>query len=356
MSDAKSADDNVSDDSERDRAFFREFVSPGAESRAAQLVRKHQLKAALLTNEPFRIDRYEVREELGRGATGVVFRAYDPYFAIDVALKLLDEEPTSTSPHRLHREALALTAVHGRNIVRIYNCGLFEGQPWIAMEYIAGVTLETWIEGSSSLSWKDIVARFVESARGLAELHSSGFIHRDFKPRNVLISKESERVCVADLGLAMQPTIPGLRESGHPSEQQQIVGTRRYMSPEQISGKALTPASDQFSFCLSLYWALYGFMPVEGSETTAEHLTLKVKSGQRPTLPRQSPVRVGRVPAWLEQTLLRGLSYSPADRFNSMDEMIQNLTRGRGLGCYVTPSLLYVLAGFLAGFLIGKWS
>lgn len=135
-------------------------------------------------NNEVTVGRYVVRGELGRGSFGVVYRAYDPELRCDVALKLLNTVATDAIK-RFEREAQALAQVHGQYVVHVLNIGEHEGQRWIAMDYVEGVTLREWLKEQHKqpvLDWRAIVERFIECGHGLAELHRAGLVHRDFKP------------------------------------------------------------------------------------------------------------------------------------------------------------------------------
>ena len=145
------------------------------------------------------VGRYVVDGWLGRGEMGIVYSAYDPKLHRKVALKMVDANvPGGTA--RLEREAQAMARLSHPNVVAIHDIGAHEGQLFIAMEFIEGVTLRSWL-CDESRSTREILDAFIRAGRGLQAAHESGLIHRDFKPDNVLCGS-SGRVCVSDFGLA----------------------------------------------------------------------------------------------------------------------------------------------------------
>ncbi|MCA9712961.1 MAG: serine/threonine protein kinase, partial [Myxococcales bacterium] len=172
------------------------------------------------------------------------------------------------------------------NVIAVHDVGTYEGRVFIAMEFVDGPTLRTWLL-QGPLEWNEIVEVFVKAGRGLAAAHAVGLVHRDFKPDNVLIGRGG-RVLVMDFGLARQA-------SSRPAEAQPtgtpppdardmvltrtgaLVGTPAYMAPEQHKGSVADPRVDQFSFCVALYEALYGERPFAGNSVAS--LAINVLEG-----------------------------------------------------------------------------
>ncbi len=293
------------------------------------------------------LGRYVVLRKLGAGGVGIVYLAFDPELDRHVAVKLINHDTRKRSNHteargRLVREARAMAQLNHRNIVTIHDVGTFEKRVFLAMEYIQGGTLGEWFKGQQR-SWKQIVRVFIEAANGLLAVHDAGFIHRDFKPDNVMISDRGD-VRVMDFGLvrgvgedsAMQSSSQLEIEPGESRIMAKIqsrlnsesmtrtgltMGTPAYMSPEQHSALPLDPRSDQFSFCVALYEALYGKRPY--SARTLPELASAVLSGAV-----DPPPRGRRAPAWLRRLVLRGLSPDRERRYPSMQAVIDVL-RGR---------------------------
>ena len=160
-----------------------------------------------------RIGRYVIIEQVGTGAMGVVYGAYDPELDRKIALKLLKpgqgREGHGASA-RLLREAKAIARLPHPNVVAVHDVGVLEDQVFLAMEFVAGGTIKSWLD-EKPRSWREILDVFIAAGRGLAAAHAAGLVHRDFKPDNVLLDKEG-RPRVVDFGLARQAA--GARRRG----------------------------------------------------------------------------------------------------------------------------------------------
>lgn len=279
------------------------------------------------------VGRYRVLECVGMGGMGVVYAAYDPELDRRVALKVLraggEGGAAERRNARLLREAQAIARLSHPNVVTVHDVGRVQGRVFLAMEFVDGQTLTQWLH-SETRSWEEIRAVFVAAARGLQAAHDAGLIHRDFKPDNLLIGRDG-RAKVTDFGLARwdeeqlagtpiapdrsdewrDPVMVTLTRTGA------LVGTPAYMAPEQYLRRPVTPASDQFSFCVALFEALYGVRPFAGQ--TLPELGSNVTSG------RIRSVQEGTVPAEIRRVVIRGLSLEPGDRFPSMRDLIEAL-------------------------------
>jgi eukaryotic-like serine/threonine-protein kinase len=211
-----------------------------------------------------RVGRYLVLSSLGAGGMGVVFAAYDPNLGRKIALKLLRSGLAGSSKdarNRLRREAQAIAQLSHPNVVSVYDVGTTDdGDLYIAMEFVEGDTLTLWLK-KYPRTWLEIIEVFVQAARGLASAHGVGLLHRDFKPDNVLVGGDG-RVRVTDFGLARSLLAPDEVVRGKPmitalnlalTATGTVLGTPRYMPPEQITGDDLDARSDQFSFCVARY-------------------------------------------------------------------------------------------------------
>ncbi len=277
------------------------------------------------------IGRYVVNARLGEGGMGVVYAARDPSLDRNVAVKLLHADLPSDggSPGgRLMREAQAMARLSHPNVVAVHDIGTYENRLFMAMEMIEGQTLRHWL-AERPRPWTEIVGVFLQAGRGLVAAHRVQLVHRDFKPENVLVGSDG-RVCVTDFGLArfVAPTAmterAGLTHSAPLSANLMFtstgyqIGTPAYMAPEQFSGDATDDRTDQFSFCVALYEALYGQRPFEGD--SVETLSLQVCAG----VPRPPPE--SQVPPAIHAAVVRGLNVAPADRFHSMNDLLAALT------------------------------
>jgi eukaryotic-like serine/threonine-protein kinase len=280
------------------------------------------------------VGRYEVLDLLGRGGVGVVYVAHDPGLRRQVALKLLRNDPgggASTSAALL-REARAMAQLSHPNVVTVYDVGTWRDRVFIAMELVRGRTLRAWLRDESR-SVERTLELFCAAAEGLSAAHASGVIHRDFKPDNVLVTRE-ERVKVTDFGLARPMLLPTteaqsatttlemtanwLTTASEWSDGERLAGTPAYMAPEQFAGEPSDTRTDQFSFCVALYEALCGERPFAGD--SLEELSRQVLAGRV----RPPPART-RLPLDLRSVILRGLERDPGARFPSVDALVEAL-------------------------------
>ena len=273
---------------------------------------------------------------------GVVYGAYDPELDRKVALKLIKPGQggaKDTARARLLREAKAIARLQHPNVVAVHDVGVFEDQVFLAMEFVAGGTIKSWL-AEKPRSWREILDVFIAAGRGLAAAHAAGLVHRDFKPDNVLLDKES-RPRVVDFGIARQAgggdDLDGetgdVAEDGAATLQDTSgkhalatvtktgtwVGTPAYMAPEQFLGERGDDKSDQFSFCVALYEALYGERPFAGADMLS--ISVNVTTEQFRPLPKDRGI-----PAWVRRVILRGLKVDAAGRWDSMAALIAALS------------------------------
>jgi tetratricopeptide (TPR) repeat protein/predicted Ser/Thr protein kinase len=304
-----------------------------------------------------RVERYVILKSVGEGGMGVVYAAYDPELDRKVALKLLRPDnggaDSSEGRARLLREAQAMARITHPNVIAVHDVGTFSSHVFITMEFIQGRNLRDWIHKEQH-PWQEVLEVFLEAGRGLVAAHRAGLVHRDFKPANVLVSDDG-RVCVMDFGLARLAEASQREEAVASGEDLLgersgvglsteltaagvILGTPQYMPPEQYVANLGDARLDQFSFCASLYWALYGQRPFEPKRIT--ELALEARKGLQGSqdlqefgrkLPQGSaaeePPRDSRVPTWVRRTVLRGLSLNPDHRFPSMAALLEALSQ-----------------------------
>ncbi|MDP1917558.1 MAG: tetratricopeptide repeat protein [Myxococcales bacterium] len=272
------------------------------------------------------IGRYVVLEQLGAGGMGVVYAAYDPSLDRKVALKLVRTNsslPDADLQARLLHEARALARLSHPNVVAVHDAGSHEGQVFLAMEHVPGVTLTSWLE--QPRTWEQVVSVFLEAGQGLAAAHRASLVHRDFKPDNVLVDA-SGRARVTDFGLAravddsrpQQASTGGAAASPILSGRGALIGTPAYMAPEQFAGFPADERSDQFSFCVALYEALWGRRPYAG-ESVAEVQTAIAEG-------RFDPPPPSKVPGRVQNAVLRGLSTDPSARHPSIEALLGELS------------------------------
>ncbi|WP_394846264.1 serine/threonine-protein kinase [Pendulispora brunnea] len=326
------------------------------------------------------VGRYVIVRALGRGGMGAVMLAYDLELARDVALKILHTKVASEQARlRMMREARAMARLSHPNIVAIYDVGTHDGNIYLAMEYIEGDTLQTWLKTPHSR--REVLSVMKQAGRGLRAAHEAGIVHRDFKPANVLIAKDG-RVRVLDFGIARTdgsyashesvpaPSGPNLAPSGEPetspsstgmavgassvsepasddklTQEGHILGTVGYLAPEAIAlaGSKMDARSDVFSFCVTLWRALYGVSPFRSESLDDYLLAVHTSSLRRP--PGKG------VPTWLHDVVRKGLHPDPSQRFGSMDELLRALDanpwRARVAGSLVVLAAIAAVLGTL---------
>ena len=211
------------------------------------------------------ISHYKILEKLGEGGMGVVYKAEDTKLGRFVALKFLPADLASSEADkaRFMQEAKAASAMDHPNICTIYSIDEYEGQMFIAMQYVEGQTLR---ERMSSVSFKQAIDMGIQIADGLAAAHEKGIVHRDIKPENIMVRKDG--ICqIMDFGLAKlrgtKSKISRLTKEGS------TLGTAGYMSPEQVQGLDVDHRSDIFSLGVLLYELFTGQLPFKGVHETA---------------------------------------------------------------------------------------
>jgi len=293
--------------------------------------------------EGARLGRYVVLQAVGAGAMGVVYAAYDPQLDRKVALKIMrrgaeasSDDSRASRNTRMFREAQALARLSHPGVITVHDVGSFEGQVFLAMEFVEGGTLTEWLRAEPR-HWRQVRKVFLQAGEGLAAAHEAGLVHRDFKPDNVLIHADG-RAVVTDFGLARPlprgegaaaPTPFGPSMDTHASSSRSplsmtltqtgaLVGTPAYMAPEQLRGQGCDARSDQFAFCVALYEGLYGERPFQARSLMA--LVAAVLEGRVPPAPRGS-----EVPRWLRRAVLRGLSVEARERHPDVRALLQAL-------------------------------
>jgi eukaryotic-like serine/threonine-protein kinase len=292
------------------------------------------------------VSRYVISDVIGVGAAGVVYRAYDPELKRNIALKLLrTDHARELGPlkARLLREAQAMAQLSHPNVVSVFDVGTYGDEIVIVLELVEGQTLARWL-GERPRSWQEIRAAFIEAGKGLAAAHAVQLVHRDFKPANVLMGVDG-RVRVTDFGLARTMELDDEAKSdlvsvpeSEPSpplspraplfsmtateEGGGLAGTPVYMAPEQFRRRRADARTDQFSFCVALYMALYRRHPYLAGASKLYSLEQLADSVTHGSL--QVPTSPG-APAALFEILRRGLQVDPKERFLSMQELLDNL-------------------------------
>ena len=219
-----------------------------------------------MTTEGKKIDRYDLVAELGRGAMGVVYKAIDPLLDRTVAIKTvnmaLDRDGVDQYEGRFRQEARAAGGLNHPNIVTIYDIGKHGDLAYMAMEFIDGVELRAYFDGDTPMGVPRAVSVAAQVAEGLAYAHERGVVHRDIKPANIMVPR-SGPVKITDFGIARMRASEVFTQTG------MMLGSPRYMSPEQVLGKRADHRSDLFSFGIIVYEMLTGKPPFGGESVNA---------------------------------------------------------------------------------------
>jgi eukaryotic-like serine/threonine-protein kinase len=262
------------------------------------------------------IGKYEILEQLGAGGMALAYKARDTLLGRIVALKVIKRTPGSgdMAYKRFRHEARIAAGLTHPNIVTIYELGLEEGRPFIAMEYLPGQDLWDLIQDEQPLDLSRTISIALQTALALQHAHAQGVIHRDVKPQNIRILPD-DAVKLMDFGIAKlssgaetQLTREGV-----------VIGTIAYMSPEQVQGKPLTPASDIFSFGIVLYEMVTQTKPFDGETTGA--LIYSILAADPPAIPSTM------APQPLRLLIERCLKKSTAERFPSFEPVVETLSR-----------------------------
>ena len=260
------------------------------------------------------LSHYTITEQIGSGGMGVVYKAQDTRLNRPVALKFLPPEliRDAVAKERFMREAHTISALDHPNI-----CTLFEieetpqGQTFMAMAYYEGETLSAKIK-RGPLKVEEAVKLLIQVCDGLSHAHAKGIVHRDIKPANIAVTKDGI-VKILDFGLAKLATSSRLTRSGS------TAGTASYMSPEQARGDNVDHRSDIWSLGVVLFEALTGTLPFKGE---FEHAVVYSILNEQPSdLDRFCP----DLPPSLQPIVTRALQKDPADRYQSVEEMANDL-------------------------------
>jgi tRNA A-37 threonylcarbamoyl transferase component Bud32 len=258
--------------------------------------------------------RYELEELVGTGGMSSVYRAHDRLLERDVALKILHQSHLADAEtiERFRREARAVAQLSHPCIVTVIDRGEDDDRQFIVFEYIAGENLKQVIEKRGPLPVREALELVIQVGRALAFAHSSGLVHRDVKPQNVLLNGDGQ-VKVTDFGIARSLGVDGVTQTGT------VLGTSNYIAPEQASGKQVDAHTDVYSLGVVLFELLTGRVPFEGENFVSvamRHVTEPPPNvlDLRP----DAPVRAA-------DAVERALAKDPEDRFATMDEFVDEL-------------------------------
>jgi len=258
---------------------------------------------------PARVGRFELRRELGRGAHGAVYLAWDPQLEREVALKTLAGQGPDAG--RLLREARAVGKLRHPNIVPVFEAGEHDGQPWLVFEYIEGRTLARLLRDDGALTGARAAALMSGVLDALDEAHRQGIVHRDLKPSNILLDAQNQPR-VADFGIAGPVSYEAVE--GAP-----LCGTPAYMAPEYIARREVAPQGDVFAAGLCLYELVTGRRAIEGD---SPFQVLHRIANQDLSWPEEAAARVDER---LRSVIAKACARHPAQRYASAAEMRQAL-------------------------------
>ncbi|MDP9122229.1 MAG: serine/threonine protein kinase, partial [Acidobacteriota bacterium] len=266
------------------------------------------------------VGNYRVLEKVGEGGMGTVYRALDLMLEREAALKVIRPELTLDleALERFGAEARLLARVNHPAIAAIYSFFLHGENLFLALEYVRGESLGRLLRREGALSWERAVALLGYALDGIAEAHRAGIVHRDLKPDNLMIT-DAGTVKVMDFGIAREvDTSRGLTRTGF------MIGTLRYMSPEQIREHPVDRRTDIYALGVVLFEMLTGRLPFDGG---SDFGILRSHVEEPPPAPRSL---VPELPEWLDHAILRALAKDPADRFQSIEELQQFLATHGG--------------------------
>jgi len=264
--------------------------------------------------------RYQIREMIGEGAMARVYKAYDPEIDRTLAIKVLKPHLSKDEQYRARflREARAAGVLSHPNIVTIFDVGVEGDTPYIAMEYIEGMTLGDLIRTEREFTVREIVNIGIELTRALDYAHRKGIVHRDVKPGNVMMVQDRGILKVTDFGIC-QLDRPDATELTQRTRLGDVLGTPSYMSPEQVAGGKVDARSDLFSVGVVLYRLITGVLPFEGDSVIT--VAYKITQTDPPAVEKLRP----GIPLSLRRAVDRALKKQPEKRYQTGEEFAQAL-------------------------------
>lgn len=263
---------------------------------------------------PETIGRYEIKSERRHGGMGTVYRAHDPHFKREVAVKMLPREYADDKRFRarFEDEAKTMATLEHAAIVPIYDFGEADGQLYLVMRYMHGGSLADRLADKGPMSLAETTATLRRIAQALDHAHQRGFIHRDVKPANILFDEQG-RAYLADFGIAK------LNEEASRLSGTKAMGTPAYMSPEQVNSQPLDQRADVYSLAVIVYEMLTGQQPYQADNP----VSLAIKHTRDP-IPRPSTTIPG-LPPVVDAVVARGMSKTAETRFESAGEFVRAL-------------------------------
>lgn len=269
---------------------------------------------------PQKIGKYQIGELLGRGACGIVHKAYDPFIQRHVSIKIskaaeTNPEATSgTSTQNFFAEAYAAGHLQHPHIVSLFDAGVEADLNYIVMEYVQGETLDRFTKGQETMALERVIDIISKCCKALDYSHSQGIVHRDIKPSNIMITPDGDTK-IMDFSIALMNAQPST------DQRNPTIGTPGYMSPEQVLGKDVGASSDLYSIAAVMFEMLIG-RRIYYAKTMRE-LFLKII---REPVPRMADLRPD-LPAKLGPILEKALRKKPSDRYKNCTEFAMALSR-----------------------------
>lgn len=265
--------------------------------------------------------RYQIIGRLGSGGMGTVYKVRDLDLDRVVALKVVRPELTLNPQvmERFKQELLLASKISHKNVLRIHDMGSVGGIRFISMAFVEGQDLQQVIKENPKLPIERALSFARQLAEALAAAHAEGVVHRDLKPQNILVDKE-DHIYVSDFGLAksLQESAMGLTMTGA------LLGTPRYMSPEQVEGKPADQRSDLYAYGLILYEMVTGDVPFTGESN------MKVLYQRTKETPKNPKLVNPALPDWLMRIIMRCLERDPNARYQNAYEILADLQAGAG--------------------------
>lgn len=286
-----------------------------ASSSGAAVRRAQSSSTGLLIGEII-AERYEIRQQIGQGGMGTVYKAWDRELERVIALKTIRPD-LAANPlvlRRFKQELLLARQITHNNVIRIFDLGIAGGIRFITMEFVEGEDLKRYVERRGKLALEQAISIVKQICQGLQAAHSEDVIHRDLKPQNILVDSDG-RVRIMDFGLARTFENTSLTRTGT------LVGTADYMSPEQVRGGPIDTRSDLFAAGIIFYELLTGVLPFAAESTVAALLKRTRERARAPHLLDAA------VPAWVSEIVLRCLEPDPTRRYQSARGIIDDLDR-----------------------------
>lgn len=264
------------------------------------------------------LGRYQLEQELGRGATGIVYRGRDPQTGRMVAIKTvalsreLEAGELQEVSERFIREAETVRCLNHPNLVRIFDAGEAHDLAYIAMEFLQGTDLTPYTRPDNLLPLPKVMRIIARVAAALHYAHANRVVHRDIKPSNIMYEPASGTVKVTDFGIALLTDSPGTRTG-------RALGTPSYMSPEQLAGKTIEGRSDLFSLGVTFYQLVSGHLPFQGD--SLPQLVIRMANEPHLGIQAYNP----QLPPCLAGIIDKALAKTPAGRYQTGNDMAQAL-------------------------------